>query len=553
MSIGETLAAARRGSGLSVTEVSRRTRIRETLVTNIERDDYSGCGGDFYTRGHIRAIARVVGTDPEPLIEQYDTARRPAPEPAPAYAAQQSTSARKHGWHLRRHPSGEQAVESSPRVTPTSPPVTPAAAPPPVTPAEASPPVTPAAAPLPATPAEASPPVTPAAAPPPVTPAVMPGTWARGGPPGGPVATASGQLKLAEMTVPQPRREPLGQAYTEPLQRGLPADLVGAQPRREPPAAYAPPRLTPIRRGRRNWPLLLGVALVVVVGVLGYSFVAASIRNLMTAPAAGSHATSGQNGTALADGTGAPSGSTVVVSLTAVRASSVEFTTPAGKYLFRANLAAGASKRWTFRHPVTMTVGNPAGVRLVVNGKNPLPHGAARPVALRLSPGRPAVLATSPITPAPATTPGPLVPARAVAFGVSGPGHGDNPQRARRAIDHSPGTSWATDWYASARFGNLYPGTGLLLDMGRPVTITGAQIRLGGAPGASFQLRVGSAPALADLRPVARAAGASGVVRLRLTTPARGRYVLIWFTKLPLDSHGHFHATVYNVSVDGRA
>src|SRR5579859_5785276 len=97
MSIGETLAAARRGSGLSVTEVSRRTRIRATLVTNIERDDYSGCGGDFYTRGHIRAIARVVGTDPEPLIEQYDAARRPPPEPAPAYPGRQSAPVRTHG------------------------------------------------------------------------------------------------------------------------------------------------------------------------------------------------------------------------------------------------------------------------------------------------------------------------------------------------------------------------------------------------------------------------------------------------------------------------
>jgi len=35
MSIGETLAQARRWSGLSVTEVSQRTRIRETLVKDI--------------------------------------------------------------------------------------------------------------------------------------------------------------------------------------------------------------------------------------------------------------------------------------------------------------------------------------------------------------------------------------------------------------------------------------------------------------------------------------------------------------------------------------
>lgn len=75
MSIGEGLAHARRQAGLSVTRVSERTCIRETIICGIERDDYSACGGDFYARGHIRAIAKAVGTDPVPLIEEYDAAR----------------------------------------------------------------------------------------------------------------------------------------------------------------------------------------------------------------------------------------------------------------------------------------------------------------------------------------------------------------------------------------------------------------------------------------------------------------------------------------------
>jgi cytoskeletal protein RodZ len=57
-----------------VTQVSERTCIRETIICGIERDDYSACGGDFYTRGHIRAIAKAVGTDPVPLIGEYDAA-----------------------------------------------------------------------------------------------------------------------------------------------------------------------------------------------------------------------------------------------------------------------------------------------------------------------------------------------------------------------------------------------------------------------------------------------------------------------------------------------
>ena len=76
MPIGETLAAARHQAGLTVAEVSERTRIRPTIIRAIEDDDYTSCGGDFYARGNIRDIARVVGTDAEPLIREYDAAHR---------------------------------------------------------------------------------------------------------------------------------------------------------------------------------------------------------------------------------------------------------------------------------------------------------------------------------------------------------------------------------------------------------------------------------------------------------------------------------------------
>jgi transcriptional regulator with XRE-family HTH domain len=75
VSIGEILTAARRQAGLTITQVSERTRIRETIIRGIERDDFSACGGDFYARGHIRAIARTAGVDPEPLIREYDSSQ----------------------------------------------------------------------------------------------------------------------------------------------------------------------------------------------------------------------------------------------------------------------------------------------------------------------------------------------------------------------------------------------------------------------------------------------------------------------------------------------
>ena len=77
MSIGESLAEARRQAGLTIGQVSHQTRIRESIIRDIEQDDFSACGGDFYARGHIRSIAAVVGTDPVPLISAYDAEHGP--------------------------------------------------------------------------------------------------------------------------------------------------------------------------------------------------------------------------------------------------------------------------------------------------------------------------------------------------------------------------------------------------------------------------------------------------------------------------------------------
>jgi cytoskeletal protein RodZ len=77
VSIGESLAEARRRAGLSVAQVSQETRVRESIIRDIEQDDFSACGGDFYARGHIRSIASVVGADPVPLIREYDAEHGP--------------------------------------------------------------------------------------------------------------------------------------------------------------------------------------------------------------------------------------------------------------------------------------------------------------------------------------------------------------------------------------------------------------------------------------------------------------------------------------------
>jgi cytoskeleton protein RodZ len=88
--LGSALSAARQERGLSVEDVSAATRIRASIVRSIERDDFSPCGGAAYARGHLRSIAQVVGTDPKPLVEEFDRRfDRPVPtlrtSPLPAF------------------------------------------------------------------------------------------------------------------------------------------------------------------------------------------------------------------------------------------------------------------------------------------------------------------------------------------------------------------------------------------------------------------------------------------------------------------------------------
>jgi len=366
VAIGATLAQARHQADLTLAQVSKRTRIRETIIRKIEADDFSECGGDFYARGHIRAIAKAVGTDPEPLIQDYDTDHRA---------------------------TGPMATVSLDELLATSAP-------------------------------ERHRPDLPAA-------------WAR-------VTAAS---------APVARKASAGAGAA----RGRMAAGYESAPR------------------TARWAVFVCLALIVVA--LGFIalHVLAGAPPAASPSAAGKHAAPGHNGSHIRPG-------------------------PAAKASHRA----------------------------------PSPAPKASPTA-----------APSPAPSPPARS---LSPVQATAFGPNG---GDNPQLAHLVLGGGHSAGWHTDWYNTPRFGNLYPGTGLLLKMGAPVTITGATVDLGSATGASLQLRVGDTPTMAALRPVAHASGAGGVVRLDVTSPAKGRYVLVWFTRLPTDSSGTFRASVHGVTLHG--
>ncbi|WAL74104.1 DUF4115 domain-containing protein [Kitasatospora sp. YST-16] len=80
-SIGRMLAKARIDAGLTVDQVSTRTRIRVPIVHAVESDDFDRCGGAFYARGHLRLLAREVGLDGEALVARYDAEHGGAPSP----------------------------------------------------------------------------------------------------------------------------------------------------------------------------------------------------------------------------------------------------------------------------------------------------------------------------------------------------------------------------------------------------------------------------------------------------------------------------------------
>jgi eukaryotic-like serine/threonine-protein kinase len=177
---------------------------------------------------------------------------------------------------------------------------------------------------------------------------------------------------------------------------------------------------------------------------------------------------------------------------------------------------------------------------------------AASPTAASRTAGTspPAPVATPATRPASSAATRPLSVASIVAFGADGASDGDNPGIVSR-INGSGAGPWYSSWYTTPEFGNLKAGTGLLLDMGSPVTVSSVQLVLGTQQGADIQVRVGTTAALADLSTVATATNAGGSVRLSAATRVSGRYVLIWFTALPPNGQGNYQVSVYSATVDG--
>lgn len=218
----------------------------------------------------------------------------------------------------------------------------------------------------------------------------------------------------------------------------------------------------------------------------------------------------------------------------------------------------GAYKKWT------MTLAGLAVVFVVLAGYDLISGGAltgasaspaTSPKPTTSASARPTVSASSATaSPSSAMPTGPAVAltvTNATAFGPDGTSDGDNPGMASRVL--RGGGAWDSSWYATAEFGNMESGTGILLDMGHAVTVNSVGLVLGTATGADIQVRVGDAADLDSMSTAATMSNAHGTLHLPLSSPASGRYVLIWFTKLPLKSPGKYEVSLYKATVDGHA
>ena len=71
LTLGTLIRDAREGAGYSVAKIAEITRIRESVIKDIEANDFTSCGGNAYARGHIRTIAKIIKLNPDILIEKF--------------------------------------------------------------------------------------------------------------------------------------------------------------------------------------------------------------------------------------------------------------------------------------------------------------------------------------------------------------------------------------------------------------------------------------------------------------------------------------------------
>jgi hypothetical protein len=172
-------------------------------------------------------------------------------------------------------------------------------------------------------------------------------------------------------------------------------------------------------------------------------------------------------------------------------------------------------------------------------------------VVLKVLPGEPsATPSPGPVASTSATTPPPpvLVALTADQIRVVDPPGGDRTQTQgiQNVVDGDPDTGWRTSGYATAPFGNLKPGMGILVDLGSPTKIAEVRVQLSPGGGA-IALRKGTSDpgdtsegddAINDTYTNLAAPAEDSGTRVVFTvadSEAPVQFLLLWISELPLD------------------
>ena len=72
MTTGSELRDRRESVGLSLEQLASMTSVRMGLISEMESNNFSHCGGDTYARGHLKNIAMRLGLEPNHFVEMYN-------------------------------------------------------------------------------------------------------------------------------------------------------------------------------------------------------------------------------------------------------------------------------------------------------------------------------------------------------------------------------------------------------------------------------------------------------------------------------------------------
>jgi cytoskeleton protein RodZ len=71
---GGRLRVARQARGLDIERIAAELHLAPERIAALERDDYAALSGSVFVTGYMRNYARLLGLDPEPLLEAYRAA-----------------------------------------------------------------------------------------------------------------------------------------------------------------------------------------------------------------------------------------------------------------------------------------------------------------------------------------------------------------------------------------------------------------------------------------------------------------------------------------------